>query len=340
MRFRNTWLRQRHDLKDQSNSGYDMALACFGAAAGLSEQQIVDLVVHHRAHHGQEQRTRLDYFQRTIAKAGQSVGGFDVDTLGTVGVPAAAPVTHATAPAPPTASTTASRGAHVAPDGTQAPQYPIPAGDLDLTAKALLCERISGVLGVQIRRIVKIDGKEPQYRMELAATSGATIDRAGEGRQIEFPSVMKLITYDSVRAALAATIGKIIPRVKARHWEQIAQAMLNACIVEESTEEVEWVGATRLYLQNYLAETNFIPSIEGQRIQEQRMPTLLEGKISICASDFQMYVNRTTSQNLSVKALTGMLSALGAKSIRVRGNQFKEQSRWLLPLTESNGEDQ
>src|SRR5260370_1948716 len=94
------------------------------------------------------------------------------------------------------------------------------------------------------------------------------------------------------------------------------------------------MGATRLYLQNYLAETNFIPSIEDQRIQEQRMPTLLEGKISICASDFQMYVNRTTSQNLSVKALTGMLSALGAKSIRVRGNQFKEQSRWLLPLTE------
>ena len=34
MRFRNTWLRQRHDLKDQSNSGYDMALACFGVDAG------------------------------------------------------------------------------------------------------------------------------------------------------------------------------------------------------------------------------------------------------------------------------------------------------------------
>jgi hypothetical protein len=142
-----------------------------------------------------------------------------------------------------------------------------------------------------------------------------------------------------VRAALAATIGKIIPRKKAMHWEQIAQAMLNACIVEESTEEVEWVGATRLYLQNYLSETNFIPSIEGQRIQEQRMPMVLEGNISICASDFQMYVNRTTSQNLSVKALTGMLSALGAKSIRVRGHKFKEQSRWLLPLTEFSPAD-
>ena len=68
MRFCNTWLRQRHDLKDQSNSGYDLALACFGVAAGLSEQQIVDLIVHHRSHHGLGHRTRADYFQRTIAK--------------------------------------------------------------------------------------------------------------------------------------------------------------------------------------------------------------------------------------------------------------------------------
>jgi hypothetical protein len=52
MRFRNTWLRQRHDLKDQSNSGYDMALIHFGLDAGLTEQQIVDLIVHHRAQNG------------------------------------------------------------------------------------------------------------------------------------------------------------------------------------------------------------------------------------------------------------------------------------------------
>ena len=45
----NTWLRQRHDLKDQSQSGYDMALAVFGAQSGLTEQQIVDLIVHHRS---------------------------------------------------------------------------------------------------------------------------------------------------------------------------------------------------------------------------------------------------------------------------------------------------
>jgi hypothetical protein len=51
-RFKKTWLRQREDLKDQSQSGYDMALANFGREAGLSEQQAVDLMIHHRRIHG------------------------------------------------------------------------------------------------------------------------------------------------------------------------------------------------------------------------------------------------------------------------------------------------
>jgi hypothetical protein len=53
MRFKNTWQRQRHDLKDQSQSGYDLALANFGIEAGLTEQQIVDLMIHHRRQFGQ-----------------------------------------------------------------------------------------------------------------------------------------------------------------------------------------------------------------------------------------------------------------------------------------------
>jgi len=68
-RFKKTWLRQREDLKDQSQSGYDLALANFGLDARLSEQQVIDMMIHHRRVHGKQQRTRLDYFQRTISKA-------------------------------------------------------------------------------------------------------------------------------------------------------------------------------------------------------------------------------------------------------------------------------
>jgi hypothetical protein len=45
-----------------------------------------------------------------------------------------------------------------------------------------------------------------------------------------------------------------------------------------------------------------------------------------------MYINKTTFQNLSIKAVASMLGVLGGKSIRVRGPKFKEQSRWILPV--------
>ena len=68
-RFKRTWFRQRDDLVDQSQSGYDLALAGYGVSGGCTEQEIIDLITHHRAIHKARPRTALDYFQRTLAKA-------------------------------------------------------------------------------------------------------------------------------------------------------------------------------------------------------------------------------------------------------------------------------
>ncbi|MBI4465349.1 MAG: hypothetical protein HY647_11650, partial [Acidobacteria bacterium] len=84
----------------------------------------------------------------------------------------------------------------------------------------------------------------------------------------------------------------------------------------------------------YLSETAFIPSIKGQPVQSARKPMILNGRIAICASDLQIYINKTTFQNLSMKAVASMLAALGGKSLRVRGQQFRDQSRWVLPESE------
>jgi hypothetical protein len=288
MRFQNTWLRQRHDLKDQSQSGYDLALADFGVEAGLAEQQIVDLIVHHRSLYAQKQRTRIDYFQRTIAKAYRQ--GSTID--------------------PPQAAPDAREDR---PTGGSS----MPGPELN---KALLCEQISRVLGVRVVRLVKITGKEPAYHMEL------------EDAKIEFPHVGKLISQEAVRVAIAAAVGKLIPRIKPKHWEQLAQVMLDACIVEQGSIEMEWDGASRTYVAQYLAETGFIESIDGQTVQNQRKPMVIDGRIAINASDLQVYVNKTTFQNLSVKAIASMLAVMGGKQMRVRGQRFREQSRWLLPI--------
>ena len=198
MRFRNTWHRQRHDLKDQSQSGYDLALACFGLDAGLAEQQIVDLIIHHRHIHGQKHRTRVDYFQRTIARAARRSQG-----TAPFGTTRAMPSTAAPPPSVSADSQQAGplrqQGAPVAPENGQAKHN----ATLDpARARAKLCENVSQVLGVRVLRLIKITGKEPQYRMELA-----------EGK-IEFPSVAKLISQEAVRVAIAAAVGRLIVKLK------------------------------------------------------------------------------------------------------------------------------
>ena len=146
-RFKSTWLRQRSDLQDQSQSGYDMALANFGFEVGFTEQQVIDLIIHHRRIHGQRPRTRLDYFLRTISKA------FKRNE-------------EAVAVAPSQESRMENEVQPQAKTGSVA-------------ARALLCEQISKAIGVRVLRIVKVGGQDPTYRVELetAKISFASVDK-------------------------------------------------------------------------------------------------------------------------------------------------------------------
>lgn len=271
---------------------------------------------------------RVDYFQRTIAKASQKDSGMEAPLLAIPDVPpGAGPSTPATPP--PTTGPVASQGAPVAPQGdaaadntTPANNATPPAADPEM-AKALLCQRISQVLGVTVLRLVKFEGKDPTYHMQL------------EQGKIEFASVDKLINYGPVRSAIAAKIGHIIPKIKPKEWEQIAQMMLQACFVEECTEEEDFEGAARAHLLDYLAETDFIPSIEGQRVQDQRRPMIAYGRITVCSSDFLAYLNKTKALNLTIRAAASMLGAIGAKKTdKFRNTRLNRQSRWALPSSE------
>jgi len=95
---------------------------------------------------------------------------------------------------------------------------------------------------------------------------------------------------------------------------------------------MDWLGSMREYLRHYLAETNFIRAIQDEpKLQDQRKPMVIDGRITLIAAELQAYINKTTFQNLSIPKITGALSALGAKSLRVRGAKFNSQSRWVLP---------
>ena len=303
LRFRNTWFRQRHDLKDQSQSGYDLALANFGLDAGLAAQQIVDLIIHHRRLHRQKPRTRADYYERTLARAAEANGnGVSIPML-------AATICHKS-------KSDGTEEGLVEPASASPPETPLDP----MAEKAALCELISAQLGVRILRLVKITGKEPTYQIEL------------DSGRIELTNVAKLIDQRTLRIAIAGSVNRIIPKIKPKVWERLAQAMLDALIEQEGGVETEFEGSMRIYLGHYLTETAFIPSIEGQPSHAIRRPMLIDGHIAVNSLDLQLYVNKTFAQSLSVKAVASMLSAIGARSIRVRGPNIREQGRWLLPL--------
>jgi hypothetical protein len=302
-RFKKTWLRQREDLKDRSQSGYDLALANFGCDVGLSEQQVVDLIIQHRRIHSQRPRTQLDYFQRTIAKAFKRN-----EVVGSIKSFKAAAFDQSDAPG------------HTG----EGPHRPKPDS---ATARAILCEQISQVLGVRILRIVKITGKEPIYQMEL------------DSAMVEFPSISKLVEQRSLRLAIASAVDWLIPRFKPKPWEQIAQTLLDSLTVEDGGEETDFVGSAKIHIDNYLSETPFIDSIMDQPIQARRKPSVIDGRIAICSADLQLYVNKTTGENHPVKAFASMLRAIGASGTRVRASRLRDQTRWLLPLSEFAPDD-
>ncbi len=88
-KFRQTWQRERTDLADQSQSGYDLSLATIAAKSGWADQEIADLIIAARCKHGDkpEKALREDYILRTLtlAREGIEADSFDdVDISGVV----------------------------------------------------------------------------------------------------------------------------------------------------------------------------------------------------------------------------------------------------------------
>ena len=218
-------------------------------------------MIHHRRIHGKQQRTRLDYFQRTISKASKRNEN-------------PAPAKSFEVPA-------------------EEPGHPLPQTRPDSpTARALLCEQISNAIGVRVLRIVKIDGQEPTYRLELEAT------------KIGFPSVDKLVGQQSFRMKIASAVDHLVPRIPPKVWDRVAQMILNALTVEDGGDEANLVGAAKLYVERYLAETPFIDAEEDHPYQTRFKPDSL----------------RRTGRDLLARPATTHQQGVGRESRDQRGD--------------------
>lgn len=67
--FRATWEGKRKDLRDQSPSAYDMALASMAIHNGWTDQETANLLIHRRRKQGLDLKLRENYYATTISKA-------------------------------------------------------------------------------------------------------------------------------------------------------------------------------------------------------------------------------------------------------------------------------
>jgi hypothetical protein len=107
--------------------------------------------------------------------------------------------------------------------------------------------------------------------------------------------------------------------------------MLNACYIEEPTDEEDLIRGARLHLLSYLQETEFITSIENQRVQDQRKPIITDdGRIAVSTLDLQAYLAKTTCQKVSQREAGSMLVAVGGTKYRVTGRKYDQIRRALI----------
>lgn len=302
-KFRATWERKRKDLPDQSPSAYDFALANYAVMAGWADQEIVDLLIAHRRKHSDDLKLRPDYYERTIAKVRETLRRAEAEEL-------LADTLHAVEKEQEATADDAEAGQT---DGAVRPNQ---------MHRETLLETLSALLGVEIRRIVKYLSDPPQYRLETAR--GA----------IMLGGVEHLIGQAAFRNRVAAVAGVLIPKFKGDKWDQIAQAMLNACEEESLGAEATDAGLCHAWLQAYLSERKPAPEEEWQQALLIQNPFRYNGSVYITGAGLRKWLKLTQGENLNAKSMGAILRAGGCVAevlgCEVEGKRTT-RSVWRLP---------
>lgn len=277
-RFAVTWNRKRKDMQDQSASSYDLSLANIGAQAGWSDQQIVDMLIHHRRKHKDDLKLRPDYYRMTIRKARAAV-------TRAVAVEQLDDILYQT--------NDEDRAALEVTPEDQRTATPIISDD----TRQKLLNHLSDLLGFKIVNIIKYVSSEPSYRL--------VTERDG----IMLGNVGGLIKQESLRYQVAALTGFYIPKFKPNIWDKIAQSLLNACEEQSAGEEATDQGAIRSWLELYLNDNPPSPGGLSEEVVNNQSPYRCEatGDIHIFGMGFREYLKRKYGEQISQKKVGVLL---------------------------------
>jgi hypothetical protein len=272
-RFRRAWNLQRADFKDQTLSSYDMSIATYCASYRWADQEIADTLIAFRMKHAKsdnekKKAMRIDYITRTILRAKTKKKDEDQDENLTAIL---AQSSHAQA-------------------GEAAPP----------SAKQL-SEVLKTVLKVEIAKIIKYQGDDPQFELVLA-----------DGTGIMLGGVDGLICQKNLRNTLAAHKGVIIKQMKGPVWDDYATLLLNMAEIkapakEDNTQKGSLEATIKQYLERVGVMNNHEHALHGER------PFKKGDRIYMFSTAFRMWT-KLHSDPLTKKELAIVATSIGIET--------------------------
>lgn len=146
--------------------------------------------------------------------------------------------------------------------------------------------------------------------------------------------VEHLIGQTAFRNRVAAVAGVLVPKFKGERWDQIAQALLNACEEESLGAEATDAGLCHAWLQAYLSERKPAPEEEWQQALLIQSPFRYNGSVYITGAGLRKWLKLTQGENLNAKSMGAILRAGGCVAevlgCEVEGKRTT-RSVWRLP---------
>ena len=198
---------------DTSDSAYDFSLAVYGARAELDDQTIADIIIASRRQANHDLKLRQDYYTHTIEGARRQVRKDDsIEELTTL--------------------------AHATPESCAA----LGISEEDLHKQ--LIDRLSGVLGVQVQRIL-------HFQQTPDDTYWIQLD--GADRTIPLGTIQNVLDQRKFQGKVLDAIGETIPPFKTQEWLKIASLLVKSAEVRNDTA-ARGDEAVKSWLSMYLMD--------------------------------------------------------------------------------------
>lgn len=273
--FSDRWFHRRPPSgSDDSMSSYDMSLASIAATAAWTQQEIVDLLVHHRRKYKEldtgNKETRVDYLRRTAARALQdNASRRAVDHIVTVEVK------------------------------ERRENEPETAAGTDERVKVFL--GISKALNLDIRGLTKYAGDEPVFRIQI-----------GEG-SYDLGGIENITSWGKFQNKIASHVGKSLPKMKTDAWARVWEAMLGAATVESIADGGNMREIYRAKMARWMENNTVVPASAEVEMYDGQVVYQLADKLYFSLEDFYRWVRMHDHDNIQRAALARCMKMFGAK---------------------------